>query len=67
MTQSLNDIEIVSIDPPLGSENHVFTLESFKVTAGFRSSLPVNLLRVQLWTNAIHRHNPEGNWHGLGK
>jgi len=65
MSISLNDVDIVHIDPPLCSENSIYMLESFTVNALIRSSLPVHLLRPQLWTNAVHKHNPQGNWHGL--
>ena len=66
MAQSLNDVDLAWIEPQLGTESHVFMLESFCIKCGLHSSLPVQLLRPQLWTNATHKLNPEGEWHGLG-
>mmetsp|Transcript_29186 Transcript_29186/g.41074 ORF Transcript_29186/g.41074 Transcript_29186/m.41074 type:complete len:284 (+) Transcript_29186:76-927(+) len=65
MSLSLNDVDLAWIEPQLGTESHVFMLESFCVKCGLHSSLPVQLLRPQLWTNATHKLNPEGDWHGI--
>jgi hypothetical protein len=67
MAVLLQDVDLAYIDPPLGSESHIFMLESFTVSVGVRSSFPVQLLRPQLWTNATHKQNPDGKWHALGK
>lgn len=64
---SVSDIEIVKVEPALGSNNHIFMQEQFFTNVWLKTSFPVQLLRPQLWTNATHKLNPEGKWHGIGK
>jgi len=61
----LSEIEIVKVEPPLGSNNHVFMQEQFFTNVWLRTTFPVQLLRPQLWTNVTHKLNPEGKWHGI--
>jgi len=40
-------------------------LESFKVKVIVDSGAPPDKLKTQLWTDAVHKLNADGNWHAL--
>jgi len=60
-----SEVELVRVEPALGTTTQVFMHEAVTVSADLRSSFPIQLLRPQLWTNTTHKLNPEGKWHGL--
>lgn len=63
---SINSLEIIRVEPPLGSNNHVFMHEKFFTNVWLKTSFPMQLIRPQLWTNAVHKLNPDGKWHAIG-
>ncbi|PRP88980.1 putative protein-tyrosine phosphatase [Planoprotostelium fungivorum] len=62
---SVQEVELVAVDPPMGSDNHIFALEPFTVRATLRTSYPINLVRAQFYTNLQHKLNPDGQWQGV--
>lgn len=57
---------IVSTKPDLSSKNRLFMLENFCVNAFVGSKdEEMHGLQVQLWTNVIHKENPDAKWHSV--
>ncbi|HEY9833703.1 MAG TPA: dual specificity protein phosphatase [Stenomitos sp.] len=56
---------IKEIHPPLNSHLTLYMLEHFGATVKLSSPYPAPELKVQIWTNALTKLNPEGNWHGI--
>lgn len=51
--------------PPLNADVTLYMLEVFGASLVVSSPHPVDVLRVQLWTNLVSRHNSEGAWQGI--
>ena len=58
-------VQIKEIHPPLNSHLTLYMLEHFGATVKLSSPYPAQELKVQIWTNALTKLNPEGNWHGI--
>eukprot|EP01117_Protostelium_nocturnum_P011840 TRINITY_DN4317_c0_g1_i1.p1 TRINITY_DN4317_c0_g1~~TRINITY_DN4317_c0_g1_i1.p1 ORF type:complete len:319 (-),score=104.73 TRINITY_DN4317_c0_g1_i1:77-1033(-) len=59
------EVELAYIEPGLGRQTEIFKSEPLTVTVGIKTSYPVHLIRVQLWTNLKHKTNYDGEWHGI--
>jgi dual specificity MAP kinase phosphatase len=58
-------VQIQAIHPPLNSHLTLYMLEHVGATVKLSSQYPAQELRVQIWTNALTKLNPEGNWHAI--
>lgn len=59
-------VDIVSVEPALGSILKVHSHDKLSIKMGLRTSLPSGLLKPQLWTNLKHKEGPPEDWHAVG-
>lgn len=58
-------LDIISIQPPIPCCIDFVQLESFTVTVTLRYPSSTRELRPQVWTNVLHKKNPDGKWHAV--
>lgn len=58
-------VQIKEIHPPLGSSRTLYMLEPFGVTVQALSQYQPQSLVAEIWTNAVDKFSPEGDWHGV--
>ena len=57
--------QIKDVNPSINSYITLYMLENFGANIKLTSQYPPQYLRVQIWTNALTKHNSEGNWHAI--